>query len=152
MADLGFTTVRELGSADLDVMRTRFGPRTGPWFASLGRGIGDRSVTSKPWVPKGRSREVTLEHDVFERADIEAVLRGIAFDVVSDVAPSGRAITHVGIKVRFVPFFTTTRVHKLSQPTADPETVATNVTALLDRLELGRPIRLLGVRVELTDA
>ena len=69
----------------------------------------------------------------------------------ADVAPSGRGITHVGIKVRFVPFFTTTRVHKLAQPTIDTETVATNAAALLDRLELGRPIRLLGVRVDLAD-
>jgi len=151
LTELGLTTVRELAGADLDVMRTRFGPRTGPWFVSLGRGIGDRTVTSKPWVPKGRSREVTLEHDVVERPDIEAILRRIAFEVVSDVEPSKRAITHVGIKVRFVPFFTTTRVHKLSEPTTDPETVAVTAASLLDRLELGRPIRLLGVRVELTE-
>ena len=71
--------------------------------------------------------------------------------MVADVAPSGRAITHVGIKVRFVPFFTTTRVHKLPEPTTEPTTVAAAAVALLDRLELGRPIRLLGVRVELTD-
>ena len=50
-----------------------------------------------------------------------------------------------------MPFFTTTRVHKLPGPTRDVTIVADNAVALLDRLELGRPIRLLGVRVELTD-
>jgi len=151
LAELGVGTVRELAAADVDVLRNRFGPRTGPWFASLGRGIGDRTVTSKPWVPKGRSREVTLEQDVVERIDIEKVLRQIAVDVVADVAPSQRLITHVGIKVRFVPFFTTTRVHKLPAPTTDSESIARTAVSLLDRLELGRPIRLLGVRVELSD-
>ncbi len=151
LAELGITTVRQVAAADLDVMRARFGPRTGPWFVSLGRGIGDTTVTSVPWVPRGRSREVTLEHDVVEPPDIATILRRIAADVVADVAPSGRAITHVGIKVRFVPFFTTTRVHKLPQHTRDAEVVATTAVSLLDRLELGRPIRLLGVRVELAD-
>ncbi len=151
LAELGVTTVRDLGSADLDAMRVRFGPKTGPWLVSVGRGMGDRTVTSAPWRPRGRSSETTYEHDVVERADIEDRLRRLAADVMADVAPSDRAITHVGIKVRFVPFFTTTRVHKLPAPTRDAAVVADNAVALLDRLELGRPIRLLGVRVELTD-
>jgi DNA polymerase-4 len=108
-------------------------------------------VTNAPWVPRGRSRETTYEHDVVERSDLEDKLRQLAAGVVSDVSPTGRTITHVGIKVRFVPFFTTTRVHKLPSPTLDAAVVADNAVALLDRLELGRPIRLLGVRVELTD-
>ncbi len=151
LAELGLSTVRDLGSADLDAMRARFGPKTGPWLVSVGRGMGDRTVTNAPWVPRGRSSEVTYEHDVVDRPDLEEKLRQIAAGVVADVAPSGRAITHVGIKVRFVPFFTTTRVHKLASPTQDARVVADNAVALLDRLELGRPIRLLGVRVELTD-
>jgi DNA polymerase-4 len=151
LTELGITTVKELAATDVDALQARFGPKIGLWIASLGRGIGDRDVTSVPWVPKGRSREVTLEHDVVERHDIERHLRQIARDVVGDVEGSGRAITHVGIKVRFVPFITATRVHKLASPTRDADVVADNAVALLERLELGRPIRLLGVRVELTD-
>jgi DNA polymerase-4 len=151
LQELGINTVTELAAADLDVMRARFGPRIGPWIASLGRGLGDRTVTSVPWVPKGRSREVTLEHDVAERPDIEAVLRRIAAEVVDDIRPTGRGVTHVGIKVRFVPFFTTTRVHKLRETTTDVAVIQDTAVSLLDRLELGRPIRLLGVRVELTE-
>jgi DNA polymerase-4 len=151
LAELGVTTVHDLATADVDELRRRFGPTTGPWLASLGRGLGDRTVTSIPWVPRGRSREETLQEDVVERADVEAVLRRIAEEVVNDVAPSGRAVTHVAIKVRFVPFFTATRVHKLATPTTDSTIVQDHAVVLLDRLELGRPIRLLGVRVELTD-
>ena len=151
LAELGITTVRELAAADAEMLQARFGPRIGLWIASLGRGIGERTVTNVPWVPKGRSREVTLESDVVDRHDIERHLRQIASDVVADVEPSGRGITHVAIKVRFVPFITTTRVHKLPAPTRDATVVGDNAVALLDRLELGRPIRLLGVRVELTD-
>jgi DNA polymerase-4 len=151
LSELGIATVRELAATDPELLQNRFGPRIGLWIASLGRGIGEQTVTSVPWVPKGRSREVTLEHDVVERPDIEKRLREIATDVVTDVESSGRGITHVAIKVRFVPFITTTRVHKLPTPTRDAVVVGDNAVALLDRLELGRPIRLLGVRVELTD-
>ena len=151
LTELGISTVSALADADVEMLQERFGPRIGLWIASLGRGAGERTVTSAPWVPKGRSREVTLEHDVVERADIERHLRQIASDVVGDIEASGRGITHVAIKVRFIPFFTTTRVHKLPAPTRDAVVVADNAVALLDRLELGRPIRLLGVRVELTD-
>lgn len=151
LAAWGIGTVRDLAAADVDALREHFGPTTGPWLASLGRGLGDREITTTPYVPRGRSREVTLEHDLVERADIESTLRELAAGVVDDVAPSGRAVTHVGIKVRFAPFFTTTRVHKLSAPTTMSTAVQDAAVALLDRLRLDRPVRLLGVRVELTD-
>ena len=50
-----------------------------------------------------------------------------------------------------MPFFTTTRVHKLGAPTREAAAVHEAAVALLDRLELGRPVRLLGVRVTLAD-
>ncbi len=61
-----------------------------------------------------------------------------------------RAVTHVAIKVRFVPFFTVTRVHKLASPTRELALVQDEVVALVDKVEQGRPVRLLGVRLTLT--
>ncbi len=40
LADLGIRTVGELAGAEDAVLAERFGPRTGPWLASLGRGEG----------------------------------------------------------------------------------------------------------------
>lgn len=151
LSELGIGTVRELAAADIDRLRGRFGPTTGPWLKGLGRGLGDREIATTPYQPRGRSREVTLEQDLVDRCDVEAMLRSLAADVVTDVAVTGRAITHVQIKVRFVPFFTTTRVHKLHSATQDVATVQAEAVALLDRLRLDRPIRLLGVRVELAE-
>jgi hypothetical protein len=51
--------------------------------------------------------------------------------------------------VRFAPFFTTTRIHKLPAATLDVVTVQDAAVALLGRVEQGRPVRLLGVRVSL---
>ena len=70
---------------------------------------------------------------------------------MQDIADTGRAVTHVSIKVRFVPFWTSTRVRKLPAPTRDTRFVADAAISLLDRFDELRPIRLLGVRVELAD-
>lgn len=154
LGELGISTVRDLADADVDALRARFGPTNGPWLASLGRGRGDRTLTTAPYVPRGHGREETLEHDLVERADLESMLSRLSADVMRDVVDLGRPVTHVGIKVRFVPFFTTTRIHKLPTPTVDVGDVQRAAVKLLDRLEerdQGRPVRLLGVRVELAD-
>lgn len=152
LADRGITSVHDLAQADVSELRTRFGPTTGPWLASLGKGLGDRTVSTVPYEPRGHSREETLEHDLVERADIEAMLARLSGDVMRDVSPLGRAVTHVGIKVRFAPFITKTRVHKLPKPTTDTAVVREAAVGLLNRFEpkdQGRRVRLLGVRVEL---
>jgi DNA polymerase-4 len=61
----------------------------------------------------------------------------------------GRRVTHVAVKVRTATFFTRTKIHKLPQPTTDPEEVARAALVVLDRFEMTRPVRLLGVRVVL---
>jgi DNA polymerase-4 len=154
LGELGIGTVHDLATADVDLLRARFGPTTGPWLVSLGRGLGDRSVNTQPYEPRGHSREVTLEQDLLERPDIEATLRQLADDVLSDLGDNRRPIRQVAIKVRFAPFITKTRVRKLPTPTRDPAVVRETAVALLDRFDAtdqARPVRLLGVRVDLAD-
>jgi DNA polymerase-4 len=59
-------------------------------------------------------------------------------------------VTHVAVKVRTGTFFTRTKITKLAGPTADAAEVARVARMVLDRFDLDRPIRLLGVRVMLT--
>jgi DNA polymerase-4 len=149
LADIGITTVALLAAADDALLAKRFGPTTGPWLRRLGRGDGDRDVTDVPWVPRGRSHEETYAADVADRTEIESRLRVLARRVTEEVAADGRLVAHVAIKVRFAPFLTSTRVTRLRAPTADPEVVADTAVRLLDRYDRLRPVRLLGVRVEL---
>ena len=53
------------------------------------------------------------------------------------------------MKVRYATFFTRTKISKLPAPTTDPAVVAAAALVVLHRFELGRPVRLLGVRVVL---
>jgi DNA polymerase-4 len=149
LADLGIDTVRQLAAADLERMRSRFGPTIGPWLIMLGRGVGSTTVSAAPWVRRGLSHQTTYPHDLTDRTAIEAELTALAGRVTADVVAEGRWIERVGIVVRFQSFYTPTRTTKLSEPTQDPATVANAAVGLLDRLDLRRPVRLLGVRAEL---
>jgi DNA polymerase-4 len=149
LAELGITTVRELAGAEVERMRSRFGPTMGPWFILLGRGVGDTKVSSEPWVRRGLSHQTTYPEDLTGRAAIETELRALAGKVTADVVAQGRWIERVGIVVRFPSFFTPTRSTTLEAPTQDATVVAAAAVGLLDRLDVRRPVRLLGVRAEL---
>jgi DNA polymerase-4 len=146
--ELGVFTVADLAAADLDVLRKRFGPKMGAWYAALGRGLGDTEVTDVPREPVSRSREETFPQDLVERAEVEEQLRRIAVEVTRDVVAEGRTIQRIWVKVRFTTFYTPIKSRKLPETTQDPEVIATTALALLEKFELRRPVRLLGVRVE----
>ena len=55
LAELGIRTVGQLATADGSALAERFGPSTGPWLASLGRGEGSASVHTEGWTAKGLS-------------------------------------------------------------------------------------------------
>lgn len=107
-------------------------------------------MDATPWVPRAHGREETFQHDLEDWAEVVAQLRRITARVVQDIDAEGRPAERVGIKVRFRPFTTVNRVHKLAAPSNDPELLADEAVALLDRIEQRRPVRLLGVRLEMT--
>ncbi|HEY4020041.1 MAG TPA: DNA polymerase IV [Pseudonocardiaceae bacterium] len=148
LADEGLRTVADLARADPQALAARFGPKMGPWYRQLALGAGEVTVDETPYVPKGCGREVTYQQNLTDPAEIRAQLEVLARRVTDDVHADGRPAARIGIKVRFAPFFTTTRSLTLPTPTADPEVVAGAASELLSRVELGRPIRLLGVRAE----
>ncbi|HEV7759468.1 MAG TPA: DNA polymerase IV [Acidimicrobiales bacterium] len=152
LADLGIGTVVELARADPDALAARFGPTLGPWYRVLAFGAGDARVTADPYQPKSRSRETTFQHDVGDRAELDDQLVELAHRVADDVGDEGRPAVRVGVKVRFVPFFTQTRSVGLDAPTfaaADIEQAARTALDRFEDLARARPVRLLGVRAEL---
>jgi DNA polymerase-4 len=149
LAALGIDTVEELAWADLDALARAFGPSIGPHLKVLGVGGDDAPLVDEPHVARSRSREVTFERDLVDVAAIRGHVEGLASGVTAEVAAGGRVVTHVSVKVRTSTFFTRTKTGKLAAPTIDPATVATRALEVLDRFELDRPVRLLGVRVVL---
>jgi DNA polymerase-4 len=74
----------------------------------------------------------------------------LARRVAADVINEGRPAERVVVTVRFAPFTTHTRSTTLPQPTSDPIAIEAAALDVLDRFTSGRPVRLVGVRVEFT--
>ena len=150
LGDLGIETVADLAAADLSTLTQRFPPRAAQWLIVVARGGGDTEVVTVPWVARSRSKEVTFDRDLTERAEIEQQLTALARALGAEVAAAGRQVIRVGVKVRTASFFTQTREAKLRDgPTTDPDVLAAAALTVLGKFELTRPVRLLGVRADL---
>ena len=105
--------------------------------------------STSPTFRRGRSREVTFERDITSRAEIEEHVTRLAVEVTESVVAEGRSVTHVAVKIRTASFFTRTKIGKLVRATTDAADVVRHALVVLDRFDLDRPVRLLGVRVVL---
>ena len=150
LARHGIATVSDLARADLDTLVGEFGPRMGAWYADLGHGRGSAVVDDSPWVARGHSRETTYQRDLTGPEEVDAAIRLLATAVLGDVRAEGRPVIRLTLKIRYVPFFTKTFSRTLPQPTTDDDAVLTEVLALAAKREAERPIRLLGLRLEMT--
>ncbi|WP_226346779.1 DNA polymerase IV [Agilicoccus flavus] len=151
LAALGIDTVAELAATDLPTLQGEFGPKTGAWYLALGRGVGPDVVDPTPWVPRAHSRETTFQEDLVDRAAVLDAVETLARAVAADNAAEGRPSFRLFLKIRYAPFFTVTRSRTLPAPLASPDDLAAVARALADdRIEPDRPIRLLGVRAEMT--
>lgn len=149
LAALGITTVRELAHSDAELLTSTFGPRTGLWLLLLAKGGGDTGVSAEPWVPRSRSHVVTFPRDLTDRAEMDSALTQLARQTLDDVIAEGRIVTRVAVTVRTATFYTRTKIRKLDAPTTDRDTIVATALRVLELFELDRPVRLLGVRLEL---
>jgi DNA polymerase-4 len=146
---MGITTVWELAHSDAETLTAEFGPRTGLWLLLLAKGGGDSTVTAEPWVPRSRSHAVTFPRDLLDRTEMNSAVTDLANQALREIVEQGRIATRVAVTVRTSTFFTRTKIRKLEQPSIDPDVITASALAVLDLFELDRPIRLLGVRLEL---
>jgi DNA polymerase-4 len=149
LASLGITTVRELADADAELLTSAFGPRTGLWLLLLAKGGGDSEVSAEPWVPRSRSHVVTFPRDLTHRAEMDLAVTELARRALSDVVAQSRIVTRVAVTVRTATFYTRTKIRKLERPSTDADVITAAALRVLDLFELDRPVRLLGVRLEL---
>ncbi len=93
---------------------------------------------------------VTFPHDLVDRAEMDAAVTELAQRTLTEVVEAGRTVTRVAVTVRTNTFFTRTKIRKLAVAGTDPGPIAATALELLGgEFDLDRPIRLLGVRLEL---
>jgi DNA polymerase-4 len=149
LAGLGITTVADLAATDPTVLTATFGPTTGLWILLLAKGGGDATVSAEPWVPRSRSHVITFPEDLTERAEMDSAVADLARKTLAEVLEQDRIVTRVAVTVRTKTFFTRTKIRKLAVPSTDESVIVDTALAVFGQFELDRPVRLLGVRLEL---
>jgi DNA polymerase-4 len=146
---LGIRTVTDLARADEGKLALAFGPNTGPWLRRLATGEYASEVTAAPYVPKGRGIERTFQQDITDHEEVRRELEKLAWELAGELEENRRSAVRIIVKVRFAPFFTQTHGVSLTEPTHDPADLDRGAQAALERFDLDRPVRLLGIRAEL---
>lgn len=149
LAGLGITTVADLAATDATLLTSTFGPSTGLGILLLAKGGGDETVSAEPWVPRSRSHVVTFPEDLTEPAELDSAISRLASQTLAEIDEAGRIVTRVAVTVRTKTFYTRTKIRKLPVAGNDAPTVVATALDLLHQFDLDRPIRLLGVRLEL---
>jgi DNA polymerase IV len=149
LAGMGITTVADLAAADAHLLTSTFGPTTGLWILLLAKGGGDTNVSAEPWVPRSRSHVITFPRDLSDRAEIDSAVIELAHNTLTEIVAQGRIVTRVAVTVRTNTFYTRTKIRKLPSASTDVDAITQTALNLLGQFELDRPIRLLGVRLEL---
>jgi DNA polymerase-4 len=149
LAGMGITTVADLAATDAQLLTSTFGPTTGLWILLLAKGGGDTNVSAEPWVARSRSHVITFPRDLTDRAEIDSAVVELAQSTLTEIVGQGRIVTRVAVTVRTNTFYTRTKIRKLASPSTDADIVTSTALELLGVFELDRPIRLLGVRLEL---
>jgi len=149
LAALDITTVRELAATDAEVLTSTFGPTTGLWLLLLAKGGGDTTVSAQPWVPRSRSHVITFADDLTDRTEMADAITQLARQTLAEVGAAGRSVTRVAVTVRTSTFYTRTKIRRLASAGVDEEHIVDTALDLLHQFDLDRPVRLLGVRLEL---
>ncbi len=149
LAALGIETLGDVAARAPAELVERFGRSYGHWLHEAAHGIDERPVVTHS-EPVSMSRETTFERDlhaVRDRAALSAVFTQLAEQVAADLQRKGYAGRTIGIKLRFDDFKTVTRDLTIAEATQDPRAIRRAAGLCLKRVDLGRRIRLLGVRV-----
>ncbi|HXC16406.1 MAG TPA: DNA polymerase IV [Holophagaceae bacterium] len=145
---MGLETIGTLAAADPGELIAQFGKSYGAWLHEAAHGRDERSLVTER-EPKSISRETTFERDLHPKLDrgaLSAILLDLCARLAGDLARKGVSARGVGIKLRFEDFKTVTRDTTLEHPVQDAESLRAAARACLKRVELGKRLRLLGVR------
>ncbi|GAA1479744.1 DNA polymerase IV [Gordonia sinesedis] len=149
LAGLGIDTVERLIATPRDDLIATFGPHQGNWLYVLCRGGGDSTITVEPWEARSHSKSRTYPRDLTDPDEKSAAATELARELIDQVIREGRVAFRVAVTVRTSTFYTRTKSRKLAAPTVDPEIIVPVVVDLLGKFETDRPVRLLGVRLDL---
>ncbi|MFE0752154.1 DNA polymerase IV [Gordonia sp. NPDC058843] len=149
LAAAGVNTVNDLIATPRDDLIATFGPHQGNWLFVLCRGGGDSTITAEPWLARSHSKSRTFATDLSDAAEMRAAAAELLRELLDQVVGEERLPFRVAVTVRTTTFYTRTKSRKLPVPSVEFAELETVVADLLARFDIDRPVRLLGVRLDL---
>ena len=149
LAKLHLHTVGDIASQEREWLIDNFGKSYGAWMHDAAWGRDERPVVTES-EPVSMSRETTFDRDlhaVRDRAELGAIFTDLCVQVAGDLQRKGYVGKTIGIKLRYDDFKIATRDQTLDHFTADAKAIRHTAGQCLKRVDLGRRLRLLGVRV-----
>jgi DNA polymerase IV len=141
---MGIRTIAQLAATPVGHLEARFGS-AGAFLLALAHGQDDRPV--EPFSPpKSMGAEETFDADHRDLQRLRATLRAQAERVGRELRAEGYAGRTVTLKLRFTDFSTITRRHT-GDATHDGLRIFQQAAALLERVALRQPVRLIGLSV-----
>jgi len=142
----GVVTIGDLAAIPEDTLVRALGDASGRHLHALAWNRDDRAVEPHQ-EHKSIGHEETFARDRTDGAGLAADLGQMAARVAARLRAADRTARTIVLKVRFHDFTTITRSHTLPHPTALTVEIAATARALLDTVDLGTGIRLMGVSV-----
>ncbi len=144
LAGLGVATVAELAAIPEEALCRVLGAAHGQHVARLARGVDDRPVVADR-VAKSVGHEETFASDFHDHGALHPQAVRMADAVCERLREAAVRARTVTVKIRFGDRTTITRSHTLPQATASHRVVREVTLALLQAVDVGPGVRLLGV-------
>ncbi|UKO93358.1 DNA polymerase IV [Gordonia amicalis] len=149
LAANGVETVNDLIATPRDDLIATFGPHQGNWLYVLCRGGGDSTITAEPWLARSHSKSRTFATDIADPSEMRTAAAELLRELLDQVVAEERLPFRVAVTVRTTTFYTRTKSRKLPAPSLDFDQLEAVVADLLTKFDIDRPVRLLGVRLDL---
>ncbi|MBI5286094.1 MAG: DNA polymerase IV [Deltaproteobacteria bacterium] len=144
--ELGIKTIRGLAKVPLQHLIRNFGVAFGRMLYEHSHGI-DESPVVPFYEPNSMSREITYQEDTRDLYLIKETFFELTKDVVDKLKDEGYKAKTVTLKIRYSDFQTITRAKTIAQPTDSFNDIWTAVVEILNKVDMAKKVRLVGVKV-----
>ncbi|MEA3412153.1 MAG: DNA polymerase IV [Pseudomonadota bacterium] len=142
---VGIRTIGDLAAVPQTRLIDWFGGSQGRYLARAAHGIDERPLVTQR-QQKSISRETTFEHDVSQPERLAATLEELVRSVTDKLSRHQLETRHVTVKLRYADFETRSHGTTLDDPTDRTPAIRDAALRCLQRFELRRSVRLIGVR------
>lgn len=139
----GFDVIADVAAVPAAELSVRYGT-LGQHLANLARGIDDRPVDDDH-ERKTLGAERTLELDILGANEVRRNLLPLVDEVAAGLRKAGLRAGGVRVKIKYADFHRVSKERMLPEPALDAQRLIEAIDHLLPKLELQRPIRLVGL-------